>query len=419
MLKRSRCAAHWRPFLAPSMVRREASAWGSVSGPLLPSSHARFGMLCRIQPPAPGFFDVACRRSSVPVTTSRSVNRTLPCHLAESSNFSPSPSPAIAVSATFRSLARLMDARAGSELASAPSPLGVLSAVNVYPQRSTLGACVLFCVRVPVGYWGTPMGPTPAPRPRRAQRWHDRAGLCGVQRQSPNRPIARRIRRRRERPDPRDRVRRFRFRRIGGVRRPSPRRRLPCRRTPLYLAAVNGHSESVAELLLHGADGAVQETNFGYRCAAPHSRTENRSSRARAGGRRSNTRGCLGSSRTTRRPRARCTPPAASQLPPTPLASHPLPPLLVPTDVPSVLAVCARRSSGQGGPHSTRIVTDTLAARLVVHHCTRGSECSSHLARAAALIGSAKCARERRAVPRTARGDRLAAHANARNIATQ
>ncbi len=48
-----------------------------------------------------GNSDVACRRSSVPVTTSRSVTRTLPCHIAESPNFSPPPSPAIAVSATF------------------------------------------------------------------------------------------------------------------------------------------------------------------------------------------------------------------------------------------------------------------------------------------------------------------------------
>ena len=47
-----------------------------------------------------GNFDAACRRSSVPVWTSRSVTRTLPCRLAESHNFSPPPSPAIAVSAT-------------------------------------------------------------------------------------------------------------------------------------------------------------------------------------------------------------------------------------------------------------------------------------------------------------------------------
>ena len=43
---------------------------------------------------------------------------------------------------------------------------------------------------------------------------------------------------------------------------PSHRRRRPCRNTPLHHAARNGHSSSVAELLLRGADGAVQD-NFG------------------------------------------------------------------------------------------------------------------------------------------------------------
>jgi hypothetical protein len=48
-----------------------------------------------------GNFDAACRRSSVPVGTSSSVTGTLPCDIAESPDFSPPPSPAIAVSATF------------------------------------------------------------------------------------------------------------------------------------------------------------------------------------------------------------------------------------------------------------------------------------------------------------------------------
>jgi hypothetical protein len=48
-----------------------------------------------------GNFDAACRRSFVPVRTSSSVARTLPCRLAESPDFSRPPSPAIAVSATF------------------------------------------------------------------------------------------------------------------------------------------------------------------------------------------------------------------------------------------------------------------------------------------------------------------------------
>ncbi len=56
---------------------------------------------------------------------------------------------------------------------------------------------------------------------------------------------------------------------------PSRRRRRPCRYTPLHFAAHNRRSACViAELLLRGADGAVQDCN-GYRCAAPHSRNRN------------------------------------------------------------------------------------------------------------------------------------------------
>ena len=182
------------------------------------------------------------------------MTRTLACHIAESHNFSPPPSPAIAVSATFRRLARLVDARAGSELASTPSPPGVLFPLTVTQNAVDprgVRAVLFFGYRF--GYWGTPVGPNP----RRAQQWRHRAARGGVARQSPNRPIARRIRRRRERPEIR-RVRRLRLRRIGRVRRPSSRRRRPCRNTPLHWAACNGHSASVAELLLRGADGAVQ-----------------------------------------------------------------------------------------------------------------------------------------------------------------
>ena len=54
----------------------------------------------------------------------------------------------------------------------------------------------------------------------------------------------------------------FRLRRIGRcVRRPSPRRRLPCRSTPLHDAAARGETDTVAELLLRGADGAVQNND--------------------------------------------------------------------------------------------------------------------------------------------------------------
>jgi hypothetical protein len=40
-----------------------------------------------------GNIDAACRLSSVLATTPRFVTRTLPCHIAESPNFSPPPSP--------------------------------------------------------------------------------------------------------------------------------------------------------------------------------------------------------------------------------------------------------------------------------------------------------------------------------------
>ena len=58
-------------------------------------------------------------------------------------------------------------------------------------------------------------------------------------------------------------MRRLRLRRISRVRRPSPRRRLPCRYTPLHYAAGNGKSDIIAELLLRGADGAVQNRHDG------------------------------------------------------------------------------------------------------------------------------------------------------------
>ena len=44
---------------------------------------------------------------------------------------------------------------------------------------------------------------------------------------------------------------------------PSRRRRRPCRDTPLHYAADHGGSPSVAELLLRGADGAVQNSIYG------------------------------------------------------------------------------------------------------------------------------------------------------------
>ena len=43
--------------------------------------------------------------------------------------------------------------------------------------------------------------------------------------------------------------------------RPSSRRRRPCRSTPLHWAAHKGQCDAVAELLLRGADGAVQDND--------------------------------------------------------------------------------------------------------------------------------------------------------------
>ena len=105
------------------------------------------------------------------------------------------------------------------------------------------------------------------------------------------------------------------------------------------------------------------------------------------------------------------SPPHRPRPPPLPRAPS-LPALLVP----SVFAVGARRSSGEGGnsPRSTRTRTSALAARLFVHYCTRGSKCRGNRARAVAAIGSAKCARARSAVPLTAMWDRRVVHANAR-----
>ncbi len=173
MWRRSRCAAHWRPVLAPSLVRREASVWVSVGGPFDAVVARPIRPCCVESSPnvrhQSGNCDAACRRTSVPVRTSSSVTRTLPCRLAESHNFSLSPSLAIAVPATFSSLPRLMDARAGCEMATTPSPLAVLSIVNGYPKRTLSrpsGRACCFVCRVPVGVLGYPRGAhprTPAP----------------------------------------------------------------------------------------------------------------------------------------------------------------------------------------------------------------------------------------------------------------
>ena len=56
-------------------------------------------------------------------------------------------------------------------------------------------------------------------------------------------------------------------------------RRLPCRSTPLHCAAKYGRTGAIAELLMRGADGAVQD-NGRYRCALR--RTADRAAQPRA-----------------------------------------------------------------------------------------------------------------------------------------
>ncbi len=150
----------------------------------------------------------------------------------------------------------------GSELANTPSPLGAYSLPLTFTQKQTAvdpACCFVFEYRF--GDIWYPRGVTPSPRPRRAQELVHRAALGGVLRQSSNCPITRRIRCRRERQELR-RVRRCRLRRIGRVRRPSPRRRLPCRDTPLYLAAQYGETGAIAELLLRGGQGTSGYTRY-------------------------------------------------------------------------------------------------------------------------------------------------------------
>ena len=50
MSRRSRCADYSRPFIAPSLVRREPSVWVSGSGPSMPRRTPGSALLCRIQP---------------------------------------------------------------------------------------------------------------------------------------------------------------------------------------------------------------------------------------------------------------------------------------------------------------------------------------------------------------------------------
>ena len=88
-----------------------------------------------------------------------------------------------------------------------------------------------------------------------------------------------------------------------------------------------------------------------------------------------------------------------------PPASRAIPPRASCSDGCAVGAHRRRSPNQRGGrqpPTQHFTVTGALAAR--VPYCTRGSRCIARRARAAAAIGSAKCARARTAVPRTAKG---------------
>ncbi len=212
------------------------------------------------------------------------------------------------------------------------------------------------------------------------------------------------------------------------MQRPSPRRRLPGRVTPLHSAAAgNGASDVIAELLMSGTDGPSRPTSAGN--AALRRTAEPKPQQPRAcrltPKQLAERIGRLAEYEVAEREvnPARRLPPRHAPC----LAPQPSPRCwyrrMCRRCSPSVLAVGARRSSGQGGdgPSSTRTLFETgpLAARLVGHCCTRGSKCRARRARAAAAIGSAKCARARSAVPRTARGGRHAFRANTLSDATR
>ncbi len=111
------------------------------------------------------------------------------------------------------------------------------------------------------GSWGTPVGPTPHPGPAVHSNGYTALHIAAIY---GNRRIVRSLV---------DAKADVNARTRGGCAvcacgesaiecaAPSPRRRRPRRATPLHEAAFYGYSSSVAELLLRGADGAVQANN--------------------------------------------------------------------------------------------------------------------------------------------------------------
>jgi hypothetical protein len=357
MWRRSRCAAHWRPVLAPSLVRREASVCVSVGGPSMPSSHARLGLAGSnpaLTSGASGKFDAACRRTSASlVRTSSSVTRTLPCRLAESHNFSPPPSPAIAVFATSSSLPRLMDARARCEMAITPSPREYSLSLTVTqnePLVDPRGEPAVLCFGYRLGTGVPPWGPPPHPGPalhsngRTALHW---AAAYG------NRRMIRSLVDAKAAVDAQDRdgcavcargesAVECAGRVAAAVCRAGTRR---CT-MPRPMAVLRPSRSCCC-----AAPTGPSRTNSGTAAPRRAAEAENRNSRARAGTRRSNgrktmsdTRKPIGSSRHTRLERRMCTPPAASQPPPTHPASRPIRPRAA-----CAVGVCRRRSPIQRG----------------------------------------------------------------------
>ncbi len=98
-----------------------------------------------------GNLDSAFRRSSVPVRTPRSVARTLPCqgcHVAKS----PSLAGSFARNRLFRGFLKVctFDGCASGGRDGEYSESARSTGYQNLKTRSTLGACVLFCFRVPV-----------------------------------------------------------------------------------------------------------------------------------------------------------------------------------------------------------------------------------------------------------------------------
>ncbi len=323
----------------------------------------------------PGKCDDACRRSSVPVRTSSSVTCTLPCRLAESHNFSPPPSPAIAVPATFSSLPRLVDARAGRELATTLRPreysLSLTVTQNehlVDPRGEPAVLCFGYRLGTGVPPWGPPPHPGPAVHSDGKTALHS-AAMIG------NRRIVRSL-----------------VDANAGVNAQND-----------YGCAVCACGESADECA--GRVPAAVGRAGGRRCTLPRTMATPTSSRscccAAPTGPFGPTTGNDGAAphsrnRKPQQPRARRHTPkqwaewkgklaeyeagerqvhSARRLttPAIPPASRPIPPNAPCSDG---CAVGARRSSGQEGnsPRSTRTVTSALAARLVVHLCTRWSK---------------------------------------------